>query len=80
MLSSFILDTKLLASLPINLTLTTSFDNLWIVLIDSIVISSKFLNGEFTENGTITVKGKLGKLHFTQKLAKVKTKGKDKVV
>ena len=43
------------------------------------VISSKFLNGEFIENGIITVKGKLGKLHFTQKLAKVKRKGKDKV-
>ena len=43
------------------------------------IISSKFLNGEFIENGIITVKGKLGKLHFTQKLAKVKRKGKDKV-
>ena len=43
------------------------------------VISSKFLNGEFVENGVITVKGKLGKLDFTQKLLKSISKRAEKV-
>ena len=43
------------------------------------VISSKFLNGEFSENGLITVKGKSGKLNFTQKLIRIKKESKDKV-
>ena len=43
------------------------------------VISSKFLNGEFSENGVITVKGKLGKLNFSQKLVRIKKETKDKV-
>jgi len=43
------------------------------------VISSKFLNGDFSENGLITVKGKSGSLDFTQKLTEVKKQNKDKV-
>ena len=43
------------------------------------VISSKFLNGDFSENGLITVKGKSGKLDFSQKLTEVKNESKDRV-
>ena len=43
------------------------------------VISSKFLNGDFSENGLITVKGKSGKLDFSQKLTEVKKESKDRV-
>ena len=43
------------------------------------VISSKFLNGEFKENGIITIKGKSGKLDFSQKSIQIKEEIKDKV-
>ncbi len=39
-------------------------------------ISSKFLSGEFVDNGIITIKGKSGKLLFTQKQLEQKVKDK----
>ncbi|MBT7378100.1 MAG: ATP-dependent Clp protease ATP-binding subunit ClpC, partial [Candidatus Marinimicrobia bacterium] len=43
------------------------------------VISSKFLNSDFLEDGIITIKGKSGKLDFSQKLIQAKKEIKDKV-